>query len=226
MKYCLIFAAVLIITSTVCAQNRVVNGELTAYNSFPVMNMEITSKKAKATTMSDSLGNFSIVCLEKDILQIKAKGFKPEKIKVNNETDSLIINLVFTDTKKNRELAINAGYLTENNLNYATANLAEENNNYCKFPDMYSLLKAKLGPSMYVDDSGAIRHKKGLNSSSGMYPPVVVVNGQIQPTPVYWIKPCNVRSIEVLKGSEASIYGRRGENDVVVITTKFYTEKH
>jgi len=220
MKYCLILATVLIITSPVCAQNTVVNGKLTAYDSFPVMNVEITSKKAKATTMSDSLGNFSILCLEKDLVQIKAKGFKPENIKVNNETNSLKINLVFIDTKKNRELAINSGYLTEINLNYATTNLAEENNNYCKYPDMYSLLRAKLGPSMYVDNSGAIRHRKGLNSSSGMYPPLIVVNGQIQPTPIFLIKPCNVRSIEVLKGSEASIYGRRGENDVVVITTK------
>lgn len=220
MKYCLILATVLIITSTVCAQNTVVNGKLTAYDSFPVMNMEITSKKAKATTMSDSLGNFSIVCLEKDVVQIKAKGFQPENIKVNNETDSLKINLVFIDTKKNRELAINSGYLTEINLNYATANLAEENNNYCKYPDIASLLKAKLGPSMYVSGSGTIRHREGLNSSSGMYPPVIVVDGQIQQNPIDWIIPCNVRSIEVLKGSEAMIYGKRGENDAVVITTK------
>lgn len=78
MKYCLILATVLIITSTVCAQNRVVNGKLTAYDSFPVMNVEITSKKAKATTMSDSLGSFSIVCLEKDVVQIKPEGFQPE----------------------------------------------------------------------------------------------------------------------------------------------------
>ena len=220
MKYCLILATVLIITSTVCAQNTVVNGKLTAYDSFPVMNVEISSKKAKATTMSDSLGNFSLVCMEKDVVQIKPKGFQPENIKVNNETDSLKINLVFIDTKKNRELAINSGYLTEINLNYATANLAEEHNDYCKFPDIYSLLRAKLGPSIYVSNSGAIRHRSGINSNSGMYPPMIVVDGQQQQTSISWIIPCNVRSIEVLKGSEASIYGRRGERDVVVITTK------
>jgi hypothetical protein len=219
MKYGLIVSVVLIITSTVCAQNRVVIGKLTAYNSFPVMNVEITSKKAKATTMSDSLGNFSIVCLEKDVIMIKPEGFQPEKIKVNNETDSVKINLVFIDTKKNRELAINSGYLTEINLNYATANLAEEDNDFCKYSDIYSLLRAKLGPSIYVDNSGAIRHRSGMNSNSGMYPPMVVVDGQELPFSISWILPCNVRSIEVLKGNEASIYGRRGERDVVVITT-------
>jgi hypothetical protein len=222
MKYCLILATVIIITSTVCAQNTVVNGKLTAYNSFPVMNVEITSKKAKATTMSDSLGNFSIVCLEKDVIMIKPKGFQPENIKVNNELDSLKINLVFIDTKKNRELAVNSGYLTEINLNYATANLAEENNDYCKYRDMISLLRATLGPSITVSDSGVIKHRSGINSSSGMYPPLIIVDGQPQApqTSIDWIRPCTVRSIKVLKGSDASIYGKRGENDVVVITTK------
>jgi len=48
------------------------------------MNVEITSKKAKATTISDSLGNFSIVCLEKDIIMIKPKAFRPVNQKVSD----------------------------------------------------------------------------------------------------------------------------------------------
>ena len=132
MKFYLILATALIITSATYAQNRVVYGKLTAYNSFPVMNVEITSKKAKATTMSDSLGNFSIVCLEKDVVMVKPKGFQSVNKKVNDDdTDTLHINLVFIDTKKNRELAVNSGYMTETNLNYAVANLETENNDYC-----------------------------------------------------------------------------------------------
>jgi len=183
------------------------------------MNVEIFSKKAKATTMSDSLGNFSIVCLEKDVIMIKPEGFQPENITVNNELEPLKINLVFIDTKKNRELAINSGYLTELNLNYATANLAEENNDYCKYTDISHLLRVTLGPSIVVSNSGGIRHRSGLNSNSSMYPPLIIVDGQ----PEYyisWIKPYMVRSIKFLKGSEASIHGKRGERDVVVITTK------
>lgn len=219
MKYSLILATVLIITSNICAQNMHVNGKLTTYNSFPVMNVEISSKKAKATTMSDSLGNFSIVCLEKDVVQIKPKGFQPENIKVNNETDFLKINLVFINTKKNRELAINSGYLTEIDLYSATANLAEEDNDYSMYTDIYALLRATLGPSVIVSNSGAIKHRSGMNSSSSMYPPMIMVDGQIPQTSLDWIKPCNVRSIKVLKGY-ASGYGKGGDRDVVVITTK------
>ena len=219
MKTLLFIATALIITSTAYGQNTVVNGKLTAYNTFPVMNVEVSSKKAKATTVSDSLGNFSIVCLEKDVIQVKAKTFQQESIKVNNQKDSLKINLVFIDTKKNRELAVNSGFMTERNLNYAIANLAEQNNDYCKYSDIYTLLRAVGGSSIEVSNSGRITIRGGNTSFSGADEALIVVDGQ--PTSnIEWIRPCIVRSINILKGSEGAIYGSRGGNGVVVITTK------
>ena len=183
------------------------------------MNVEVSSKKAKATTVSDSLGNFSIVCLEKDVIQVKAKTFQQESIKVNNQKDSLKINLVFIDTKKNRELAVNSGFMTERNLNYAIANLAEQNNDYCKYSDIYTLLRAVGGSSIEVSNSGRITIRGGNTSFSGADEALIVVDGQ--PTSnIEWIRPCIVRSINILKGSEGAIYGSRGGNGVVVITTK------
>ena len=218
MKFYLILATALIITSATNAQNRVVYGNLTAYNSYPVMNVEITSKKAKATTISDSLGNFSIVCLEKDVIMVKPKGFQGVNKKVNDETDSLQINLIFIDTKKNRELAVNKGYMTETNLNYAVANLEEANNDYCKYTDIYMLLRATQGSSITVSNSGVITIRGGNTSFSGMDQALIVVDGQ--PTSnIEWIRPCIVRSIQVLKGADANIYGTRAGNGVVVITT-------
>jgi TonB-dependent SusC/RagA subfamily outer membrane receptor len=219
MKYFLILTATLLFTTISHAQNRVVYGKLTAYNSFPVMNVEVTSKKAKSTTMSDSLGQFSIVCLKKDVIQIKPKVFEPANVKVNDETDSVNINLVFIDTKNNRELAVNSGYMTETNLNYAVANLEEENNDYCKYTDIYALLRAEAGSGIMVSNSGSITVRGGNNSFSGATEAMIVVDGQ--PTSsIDWIRPCTVRSINILKGSDAAIYGTRGGNGVVVITTK------
>jgi len=218
MKFYVIFATALLITSTAFGQNTVINGRLTAYNSFPVMNVEITSKKAKATTMSDSLGVFSLVCQEKDVVMIKPKGFQPVNQKVDNETDSVIVNLVFIDTKKNRELAVNSGYMTETNLNYAVSNLEEENNDYCKYSDIYMLIRATQGSSVTVSSGGRITIRGGNTSFSGMDQAHIVVDGQPQSS-IDWIRPCTVRSIKVLKGSDAAIYGTKGGNGVVVITT-------
>ncbi len=218
MKFYLILAIAFFTTSANQAQNRVVYGNLTAYNSFPVMNVEVTSKKAKATTMSDSLGNFSIVCLEKDVILVKPKGFQAVNKKVSAKDDSLQINLVFIDTKKNRELAVNEGYMTETNLNYAVANLVEANNDYCKYTDIYMLIRATQGSSVTVSNSGVITIRGGNTSFSGMDQALIIVDGQ-PTTNIEWIRPCIVQSIHVLKGSDGAIYGSRGGNGVVVITT-------
>ena len=218
MKQLLILSAALLISFAAEAQTRAVSGKLTAYNSFPVMNVEVSSKKAKATTISDSLGNFSIVCQEKDVIMVKPKGFKPVNQKVSGESDTLMINLIFIDTKKNRELAVNSGYLTETNLNYAVVNLADENNDYCKYSDILTLLRAQ-GSGITVSNGGVITIRGGNTSFSGMDQALIVVDGQ--PTSsIDWIQPCNVRSVNVLKGSDAAIYGSRAGNGVVVITTK------
>ena len=218
MKFNLILAIVLIIVPGAYAQNRVIYGNLTAYNSFPVMNVEVTSKKAKATTVSDSLGNFSIVCLEKDVIIVKPKGFKTVNQKVNDETDTVKINLIFVDTKKNREVAINSGYVTKSNLNYAVTQLEEENNDYCKYTDIYTLIRVE-GTGVQVSPSGQITVQGGSNSFAGSSSALLIVDGQAQNS-ISWIRPCIVKSIHILKGSEATIYGTRGGNGVVVITTK------
>ena len=219
MKSILTAITVLMLCSAAHAQNSVIYGKLTAYNTFPVMNVEVSSKKAKATTMTDSLGVFSIVCQEKDVIQIKPKVFQPVNQKVTmDQSDTLHINLVFIDTKKNREIAVNSGFITETNLNYAVTHLEEDNNDYCKYTDIFSLLRA-LGSGITVSNSGVITVRGGNTSFSGMDQALIVVDGQ-PTTNIEWIQPCIVRSVQVLKDSEASIYGSRAGNGVVVITTK------
>ena len=108
--------------------------------------------------------------------------------------------------------------MTETNLNYAVANLEEANNDYCKYTDIYMLLRATQGSSITVSNSGVITIRGGNTSFSGMDQALIVVDGQ--PTSnIEWIRPCIVRSIQVLKGADANIYGTRAGNGVVVITT-------
>ena len=218
MKQFLIVTAVCLMAITATAQNRVVYGNLTAYNEFLVMNVEVTSKKAKATTMSDSLGNFSIVCLEKDVVLIKPKGFRPVNQKVDDKTDSISVNLIFIDTQKNRQLAVNSGYMKETDLNYAVSNLEAENNDYCKYTDIYRLIEAEFGGVTVNNGQFLIRGGKTSFTPGASYA-LVVVDGHPSQN-IDWIRPCIVKSIKILKGSDGAIYGARGGNGVVVISTK------
>lgn len=211
-------ALLCLMTVTAIAQTRVVNGQLTAYNEFPVMNVEVSSKKAKATTVTDTLGNFSLVCEEKDVVMIKPKVFRPVNKKVDADTDSLKINLVFIDTKKNRQLAVDNGYVNEVDLNYAVANLQAENNDYCKYTDIFKLIEAEFGGVTVENGQVLIRGGKTSFSAGSSYA-LIIVDGQPSQS-IEWIRPCFVRSVRILKDSEAAIYGSRGGNGVVVITTK------
>ena len=69
-------------------------GKLIVFNTYPVQNVEVIAKKAKTSVMTDSLGQFSLVCFEKDIIKIKAKSFQPvnKKLEPDIDTDTLIMS--------------------------------------------------------------------------------------------------------------------------------------
>ena len=218
MKQIIAIAALILVSFYTMAQTRVVYGKLTAFKTFPVQNVEVKSKKAKATTSSDSLGIFAIVCLEKDVIQIKPQGFQSVNKSVKGETDTLEINLVFIDSKKNREIAVGYGYISEDNLTYAVAHLEAENNNFCSFSNIFDLIRGQF--SGVTVSNNAVYIRGGNNSfTAGASEALFVVNGH--PTDgVDWISPCEIATIDILKGSEATIYGTRGGNGVILITTR------
>ena len=63
---------------------------------------------------------------------------------------------------------------------------------------------------------------RGLHTFSGSNQPLIVVNGITRPlsNAINQVDPSDVKSVDVLKGPAAAIYGSRGANGVIVITTK------
>ena len=221
MKRLFILAAILLVTAGISfAQTRVVYGKLTAYNQYPVKNVEIKTKKSKATVNSDSLGQFSIVVAEDDVIRIKPKAFKAVMRKVKPDMDTLLINLVFIDTKSNRKLATGYGYMDAQDLTYAVSHLEQENNEYCNYSNIFDLIVGRF-PGVQVDRtmSGGAIYIRGLSSINMSNEALYVVDGAVT-SQINYIHPCDIRSIDVIKDGMAAIYGARGANGVVVIETK------
>jgi len=188
-------ACCLLFTSVSIAQTRVVHGVLTAYNKYPVANIEVVAKKSKSSTMSDSLGNFSIVCEEKDQIKIKAETFKTVSRKIN-------------------------GFMKKKDLTFASEHMQQENNEYCNFANVYELLKGRF-PGVTVDGTSGsyrvfIRGAQSINSSSEV---LFVLDGSSGAN-IDGLNPCNIKSISVIKDGMAAMYGTRGSNGVIVIETK------
>lgn len=217
MKTTALTAIMIILASGVYAQTRVVHGKLTAFNEFPVKNVEITSKKAQATTMTDAFGQFSLVCQQKDVIKVKAKTFKPVRTKVNADTESVAMNLQFVDSEANRQMAIGYGYMSKRDLTYAVSHLENENQEFCSYSNIFDLIRGQLSG---VTVHGNEVYIRGGNNSFSPEATMALYVVDDQPTPsLDWIQPCQIKSINVLKDSNAAIYGTRGGNGVVLIET-------
>ena len=216
MKKSIIVLIGVFFSVSILAQNRVINGKVTVFNTYPVKNIEVTAKKAKTSVTTDSLGQFSIVCFENDVLKLKPKTFQPVNEKVGPETDSININLLFINSKPNRERVVLDGYITEENLTYGISNLSQQSIDYCKYTDIFQLIRSEFSG---VTISGGSVYIRGSGSFSGQTQALIIVNGSSTGS-IDWIQPCQIKSINILKDNEAAIYGTRGGNGVVVIETK------
>ncbi len=206
------------------AQTRVVYGELTMFNHFPAKNVVVQALKAKTSVTTDSLGRFGIVCNTKDVLKIDSKVFQKVTIRINQKTDSVKENLLFVETPENQELAIGYGYISSRDLTFALSNLSSENSDFCKYSDIYELIRGKCAGVRIVSGDNMTGGDKciqirGVNSFVLNTCALVVVDG-VPMQSVSGITPCLVKSVTILKDGAAAIYGARGANGVVFIEMK------
>jgi TonB-dependent SusC/RagA subfamily outer membrane receptor len=79
------------------------------------------------------------------------------------------------------------------------------------------MIRGKLA-GVYVSRDNKITIR-GVSSIRNISDPLFVVDGSIVSN-IDYISPNNVKSISVLKGAEASIYGSQGSSGVIIIKTK------
>ena len=105
-----------------------------------------------------------------------------------------------------------------NDLNtYSTSKVQVENAG--SYRDIYEYLQGKVPGVQVVGTSIRIR---GINSNNNT-DALIIVDG-MEVSDVSDLNPLDVASVEVLKDSEATLYGVRGANGVVIIKTKSFED--
>ena len=119
----------------------------------------------------------------------------------------------------NQDNQVNVGYGTSDRdeVNYSVSSVKVSDKEIVTYNNMYDYLRGRV-PGVVVGPGNSITIR-GINSINASTEPLILVDG-VEVTDLSTISPMDVYSVDVLKDASASIYGVRGGNGVILITTK------
>lgn len=223
------------------AQTKTISGNITGQNNGePLAGVNIVIKGTNNGTVSDAYGKFSLSVSEKAILKISLIGYVPQEISVGNQ--QVIKITLLADNKELDEIVV-VGYGTQKkrDLTGSTTTIKGEGLEKIPVPSFDAALQGRAAGLQVSQQGGApggaVRIQiRGTSSVSSGTEPLYVIDGVIifqdisgiaigrtsnVLNPLTSINPADIESIDVLKDAAATaIYGSRGANGVVIVTTK------
>lgn len=202
-----------------------INGKITDVDGVPLSGANIVEKGTNNGAQSDFDGNFSIVVAnENAILVISYVGFTTKEIAVENQIE---ISISLEEDTAGLEEVVVVGYGIQNkeSLSGSVATIGSEK--LTKQPVFQTSQSLQgLSPGLTAIQSsgqpggdGALLRIRGINSINASSSPLVIIDG-IEGS-LDGIDPADIENISVLKDAGAgAIYGNRGSNGVIVVTTK------
>jgi len=211
---------------------------------IPVPGVSVTVKGKSQGTLTDFDGNFAIRVQPGSVLQFSFMGFETQMITVVDET-SLNIQLKEASQELDEVVVVGYGELKRTEVTGAISSVDATSLEKLAVPSVDARLQgqvAGLNIGATSGEPGATTNIRirGNNSISGSNRPLFVIDGypmdegaeaaswgdggasyDVAMNPLSMINPDDIESIEVLKDASATaIYGSRGANGVIVITTK------
>lgn len=219
-----------------------VTGQVTGTNGQPLMGVTISLKNRGVGTTTGRNGNYAITTQSGDTLVFSFIGYQKQEVPVGNRATIDIV--LEEDIAAFSEVEINAGYYTVKERE-RTGNISRVTAEEIENQPVVSPIQALQGRMAGVEVTSGGSHPgaaptiriRGTNSlrEEGNYPLYIIDGVPINSTPVETnslignagidplnnLNMSNIESIEILKDADATaIYGSRGANGVVLITTK------
>jgi TonB-linked SusC/RagA family outer membrane protein len=215
-----------------------IKGNVTGPEGMPLPGVSIIIKGSALGTQTDFDGNFSISANKGEILVISYLGMKTLEIVV---TDLTTLNIVMTEdtTSLDEIVVIGYGSVKKSDLTGSVSSLKGNKVQDQATFSVEGLLAGRVAGVKVIDGAqpgaGGSIQIRGSNSMLGGTEPLYVVDGiPIEPnvdaqgqdiggsqnSAINFIDPSSIKSMEILKDASATaIYGARGANGVVLITT-------
>ncbi|WP_396635217.1 SusC/RagA family TonB-linked outer membrane protein [Maribacter sp. R86514] len=177
-------------------------------------------------TTTDFDGNFTIEANSEDALKVSYIGYEPQSVVIGDQTQLNII--LKAGNKLDEVVVIGYGTTKKSDLTGSVASVSSEEITQVPSARVDQVLQGRAAGVQVTQTSGApgagtaIRVRGG-NSITGSNEPLWVIDGIVVGTNFNLnnINASDIKSIEILKdASSIAIYGSRGANGVVLVTTK------
>ncbi|MDO6792069.1 TonB-dependent receptor [Tamlana sp. 1_MG-2023] len=217
---------VFMVSVSVFAQNKTVSGVIKDSGGIPLPGANILEKGTTNGALTDFDGEFNISNLsENSILEISYVGFAKLEVPVQGKTR---LNIVLEEDAAALEAVVVIGYGTvkKKDLTGAVSTVDTDKAYLAPVASLDNGLQGRASGVQVTTASGApgasasIRIRGG-NSITAGNDPLYVIDGFVGVGDLSSINPNDIESIQILKdASSTAIYGARGTNGVVLVTTK------
>jgi TonB-linked SusC/RagA family outer membrane protein len=226
-KLLLILTVLFFTPFTLLAQNKTITGKVVDESGSPIVGANVIAKGTKKGTQTDKDGNFSITVSgagAADIV-VSSVGYESKTVTISG-TDPVAVQL--TRSVITQEDVVVVGYSTvkRKDLTGSVSSVGSKELKDFPLSSAAEALQGKLAGVQLTSTEGApgaeiIVRVRGGGSITQDNSPLYIVDGVQVENALSVLSPQDIATVDVLKdASTTAIYGARGANGVVIITTK------
>lgn len=241
----LFMLGLLLFTTMAYGQTQTFTGTVIDTEGEPLAGASVMVKNDAIGTITDISGNFSLKVDDTQTLVISYLGYRTSELKVSDHTPPVVIVLEEDVNIMEEVVVIGYGTVRKSDLTGSVSSFKKESLNKGVNTSLSGLLEGKAAGVQITQASAEpggginvmVRGAGSVNAGSG---PLYVIDGlpietgtvvsgtggsmpgqRVERSPISNINPSDIESIEILKDASATaIYGARGANGVILITTK------
>ena len=204
-------------------QQRAVGGVVTDENGEPLVGVTVVVKGTRVRAVTDSQGRFSIKASPGQTLTFSYIGYGRKELKVSGT--NLNVQLKSIDNTLNEAVVIGYGTVRKADLAGSVSVMDSKSFKDEPITRIEDALQGRVSGIEVVQSGvpgGDLKIRiRGVNSINKSNDPLYVVDGIVRESGLDGISPEDIQSMQGLKdASSTAIYGARGANGVVLVTTK------
>ncbi|WP_298311540.1 SusC/RagA family TonB-linked outer membrane protein [uncultured Aquimarina sp.] len=227
LKKIITIVMVVLYHCTVLAQDGItLEGTVTSReDGIPIPGVNVLILGSNAGTTTDFDGFYQLKVKKGDVVSFSFTGKKTITISIDNQT-KIDVALEEEASELEQVVVIGYGVQKKSSLTASVSKLENKNLDELPYSDVSNSIKGKIAGVQIRNTTGNVGDEpeiivRGIGSISLSSAPLVVVDGFPFDDGLQFINPSTIQSIEVLKdASSTAIYGSRGANGVILVTTK------